>query len=96
MSWFHNINHHYSSAKIDIETMNENEGLLGLIRKPPQMQKEIDFLPREALSGFRLKPGSLDHINNTLLLTSHRKKKKRRENGDHEGRVQTFPDPLSM
>ena len=72
-----------SSGQIDIKTTNEADGLIGLLNKPPTIQRDLQPLSSEQFSGFRLKPGKLEDRRNPLF-TGHKKKKKKRD-GDSEG-----------
>jgi hypothetical protein len=67
-----------------VKTISDAEGLTGLLRKPPSMQRDLQPLTYEQISGFRLQPGRLGDLKNTLS-SSHRKKKKRKDHEDGEG-----------
>lgn len=54
---------------------------MGLLRKPPTMQKDLLPLSIEQLGGFKLNPGKLSDEKSSFS-SSHRKKKKRREDGE--------------
>ena len=71
-------------GKIDVKTINDSEGLTGLLRKPPSMQRDLQPLSHEQISGFKLQPGKLGDLKSTLS-SSHRKKKKRKDQEDGEG-----------
>ena len=72
------------SGKIDVKTISDAEGLTGLLRKPPSMQRDLNPLSYEQISAFKLQPGRLGDVKNSLS-SSHRKKKKRRDHEDGEG-----------
>ena len=78
MTVFNQYIYRFFPGKIDVKTVNESEGLIGLLKKPPSMQRSIKPLSSEQTSGFRLQPGKLDELRGTLV-SSHRKKKKRRD-----------------
>ena len=71
-------------GKIDVKAINDSEGLTGLLKKPPTMQRDLQPLTYEQISGFKLQPGKLGDIKSTLS-SSHRKKKKRKDQEDGEG-----------
>ncbi|KAL5256502.1 hypothetical protein ACHWQZ_G011671 [Mnemiopsis leidyi] len=72
-------------GKINVKTLSEAEGLTGLLRRPPSMQRDLQPLSYEQISGFKLQPGRLGDLKNTLS-SSHRKKKKRKDQVDGEGK----------
>lgn len=72
-------------GKIDVKAINDSEGLTGLLKKPPTMQRDLQPLTYEQISGFKLQPGKLGDIKSTLS-SSHRKKKKRKDQEDGEGK----------
>jgi len=72
-------------GKIDVKTISDAEGLTGLLRKPPSMQRDLNPLSYEQISAFKLQPGRLGDVKNSLS-SSHRKKKKRRDHEDGEGK----------
>ena len=76
------------SGKINVKTLSEAEGLTGLLRRPPSMQRDLQPLSYEQISGFKLQPGRLGDLKNTLS-SSHRKKKKRKDQVDGEGKFKS-------